>query len=286
MVTHIRIDVMSHEGVFILGETHSITFTAEGLLEVPVRLGVNPTSMLCFPTKEEAMDTTNRGDPFTAVCKIFTPGAGADIMSVLMKTGYSVSESGTAQLWVRAEGNNSCPLSNSVNGETGFPSEEPSTQMSREHLPAEVKARMKSLCNEICPRSGDGVMLTERSQTGVKRPAWCLDEVMRILGEEFDESLLKNARLRARKYMANCSTTFKRLRSYSPEVWATMGESEREKSTLLLQEFEMSAKVWRLGAYGFIWEGGKLRRRPTAKELTDFQTRMCLKQTKPIETHQ
>lgn len=229
MVTHVRLDVLSHDGSLLLGETHSIKFTTGGLLEVPVRLGVNPSSMLCFPTKEEAMDPTNRGDPFTAVCNVLTPGTGTDNTPAFVNTGYSVSEGGTAQLWVRADANVCCPVSSSANGQTGFPLEEPSSQISREHLTPEVKARMKTLCDEICPRSVDGVMLCERSLTGVKRPSWCIDEIMKIMGEEFDASLLKGAREKARKYMRNCAFDFKRLRSYSHEDWESMGESEREK---------------------------------------------------------
>ena len=91
----------SHDGKVLLGETHSIKFGAEGLLDVPVRLGILASSMLCFPTKDEAEDDTYRGDPFTTICAIFFPCPSAQILSTLVNCGYSTSEGGlVAQLWV------------------------------------------------------------------------------------------------------------------------------------------------------------------------------------------
>ena len=78
MVSHIRIDVVSIEGVLLLDETHSIRFGREGLLGVPKRLEVNSSSILCFPTKDEAGDITNMGDPFTTICGIFSLGETAN----------------------------------------------------------------------------------------------------------------------------------------------------------------------------------------------------------------
>ncbi len=70
---------------------------------------------------------------------------------------------------------------------------------------------MKLLCNDICRRSGDGVLLSERAQSDLRRPAWCLDEILNILDEEFVATKLKGAREKALKYMANCACMFKRL---------------------------------------------------------------------------
>ena len=81
-----------------MGETHSIRIGVEGLLGVPVRLGVNSSSLLYFPTKSEAGDITNRGDPFQAICGIFTPRAGVQIKCAMLSYGYSVSECGKAQM--------------------------------------------------------------------------------------------------------------------------------------------------------------------------------------------
>ncbi len=233
MVTHVRIDVVSSDSELLLGETHSIRFSTEGLLGVPERLEVTSSGLLCFPTKDEAGDITNRGDPFTAICGIFSPWEGMQIKSAMMSSGYSISEDGKAQLWIRAEKKTDHLMSTSAIGETDFPPEgAPSAHTSREHLTPEVKARMKSVCNDICPRSGDGVMLPKRGHSALKRPAWCLDEIMNILGEEFDENQLKGARDKALKYMSKCNRMFKSLKSISPEAWEAMGEVEREKKKL------------------------------------------------------
>jgi hypothetical protein len=287
MVSHIRIDVVSSEGVLLLGETRSIRFGTEGLLGVAERFEVNSSSVLCFPTKDEAGDITNKGDPFTTICGIFSPWEGLQIKSAMLINGYSVSEDGKAQLWIRAERNTDHRVSTSVIGHTDFPTkEEPCAKTSREHLPPEVKARMKSLCNDICPRSGDGIMLPKRGHLSLKRSAWCLDEIINILGEEFYESQLKGARDKALKYMSHCIRMFKRLKNVSAEAWEAMGEVERERKSAVLHEFESSANHWRLGAYGSIWEGGRLRRKPTGKELSDFKNRVSYVESKPVEPKQ
>ncbi len=41
-------------------EKHPIQISAEGLLGIQARLDVNASSLLCFPTKEEAGDTSSR----------------------------------------------------------------------------------------------------------------------------------------------------------------------------------------------------------------------------------
>ena len=273
MTTHVRIDVFSQDGILLLGETHSIKYSPVGLLGVPERLRATASSMLCFPTKEEVGDQTNRGDPFTAICDIFIPGAGSEIMSTLLNTGYTVSESGVAQLWIRVDGVPTATAPPSVDGQTGFPPDEHTSQGSREHLPADVKARMKMLCNDICPRTEEGVMLSDRAPPGSRRPTWCIAEIMNILTAEFDASKLKGVREKAMKYMSKSSLHFKRLLHTSVEAWERMGEAERLKKKALLREFESFAEQWRLGPYGFYWDGGKLKRQPTRQELEAFHER-------------
>jgi hypothetical protein len=129
-------------------------------------------------------------------------------------------------------------------------------------------------------------MLLELSHADLRRPALCLDEVLRIMSEEFDAIKLIGAREKALKYMSKCALTFKRLRSISAEEWEHMRETERKRKQASLLEFEMSTKEWRLGPYGFIWEGGKLRRKPIGKELADFKQRQSDKENKPIEQKQ
>ena len=101
------------------------------------------------------------------------------------------------------------------------------------------------------------------------------------MNEEFDENQLKGAREKARKYMRKSAFAFKRLRSYSDEDWESMGEFELEKNKTLLQDFERTANEWRLGAYGFVWDGGKLRRKPTLKELTENKQRLYMLKAQP-----
>jgi len=210
-------------------------------------LEVNACSLRCFPTKEEARDTNNRGDPFSALCRHCSPGFVMQAKPILINTGYSVSAYGTAQLWVLGEGLTSTTISASGVGHTVFLFEEPTSQICPENPCAEVKNRVKSLYNDICPRSIYGVMLPERTHAGLRRPAWCLDEILRIMGEEFYASKLIGAREKALKYTSKCALTFKRLRSISAEGWEQTGETEREKKEASLREFEMSAKEWRLG---------------------------------------
>lgn len=163
MVTHVRIDVSSRDGNVLLGETHSIKFGAEGLLGVPDKVCYTPSSMLCFPSEEETGDLTNMGDPFLSICNICLPGNGSSIATTLEDVGYEISEGSVAQMWVRANGPKRSSCDNNV-GDTGFNTAVPYSQLSRVHLPDDNKARMKQLCNEICPRNADGVMLGERAQ--------------------------------------------------------------------------------------------------------------------------
>ncbi len=120
---------------------------------------------------------------------------------------------GVAQIWIRAPNfadSTSNILSNSV-GVTSLPMDTMSSQASRRsHLPADVKFRMKSLCNEICPRDEDGIMLLHKAHPCFKRPAWCIEHIMNALHNEFDSSQLADARDKALSYMARASCTFKR----------------------------------------------------------------------------
>ena len=81
--------------------------------------------MLCFPTKDEAGDVTNNGDRVTIICCIFTHGTGVQIKFAMLNTGYTVSEGGMAQLWVRAEENINNAISTSAIGQTSSALEEP-----------------------------------------------------------------------------------------------------------------------------------------------------------------
>ena len=95
MVSHIRIDVFSLEGEFLLGETHEISFGGEGLLAVAARFGYKAENFLCFRSKEQALDVSNMGAPLSSVCSIFRPDMGTQIADTEQKAGYSIiSEEG------------------------------------------------------------------------------------------------------------------------------------------------------------------------------------------------
>jgi len=178
MITRVRIDVSSRDGNILLGETHSIQIGADGLLGVPGRLGYKPASMLCFPSEEQTGDVTNRGDPFKSICNLFLPDNVSSIETKLQDVGYEISEGSVAQIWVRVGGFKRSSCDNNV-GDTGFNTDSPSSQLSRMQFLANVKVRMKQLCNEMCPRNSDGVMLGERAQKGdIKRPAWCTAHII------------------------------------------------------------------------------------------------------------
>jgi hypothetical protein len=87
---------MFREGVLLLGGKHYIQIIHEGLLGIPFRLEVNACSLLYFPTKEEAGDIDNRGDPFSAVCRLCSFGSIVQAKPMLMNTGYCVPADGTA----------------------------------------------------------------------------------------------------------------------------------------------------------------------------------------------
>jgi hypothetical protein len=171
----------------------------------------------------------------------------------LLNTDYTVSESGTvAHLWIRVDGVSTANAFLSDIDQTGFPPDEPPSQGSRQHLPPDVKARMKLVCNDICPRSKEGYMLSSRALPCSRRPTWCIEEIMNITSTEFDASKLKGVREKALKYMAKGSLNFKRLQQTSVEAWDRMGEGKRLQKRVLLRDFETFAEQWRLDPYGFI----------------------------------
>ncbi len=58
--------IVSNNGETILSETHNLFLGPEGLLRVPVRLGLSVEDLICFPTKK-AQDPSHIGAPFSAL---------------------------------------------------------------------------------------------------------------------------------------------------------------------------------------------------------------------------
>ena len=95
-VTHVRIEVFASDGKPLLSEPHTVVYGPVGLLRVPGRLGLVVEDMLCFPSKDEAADISNKGTPFDVICASFKPESGPTIATKLKTAGFSVSASSVA----------------------------------------------------------------------------------------------------------------------------------------------------------------------------------------------
>ena len=225
-VKRIRIDVMTESGALLLSEIHDISYGPLGLLRVPKRLGLVMDEMVCFPSKEEAMDSSNGGVPYDAVCNTFQPGCGLAYTDSLVSAGFQILDDFVCHLWVRAVSTIKAPFTSDTGLECA---NETSTQCSRRHLSKVVRGRMKELCNIICPRNEDGVMLAERGASDMNRPVWCIEEIMATLREEFDASELDGAKEKAQNYMARAALQLRRIKSITQEEWLAMTSEVRKK---------------------------------------------------------
>ena len=68
-------------------------------------------------------------------------------------------------------------------------------------------------------------------------------------------------------------------------VYSSSGKYIR-LSIVPLREFETFAEQWRLGPYGFIWDGGKVKRKPTRQEFEVFKERRVLNESKAKDPKQ
>ncbi len=71
-VTHVRIEVVASEGKPLLSESHTVVYGPVGLLRVPGRLGLVVEDMLCFPSKDEAADISNKGTLLTCYARVLS----------------------------------------------------------------------------------------------------------------------------------------------------------------------------------------------------------------------
>jgi hypothetical protein len=139
---------------------------------------------------------------------------------------------------------------------------------------------MKELCDNICPRGEDGAMFSDKCKGPKKRPLWCIHAIMDILQNEFNKSELDGAQDTATRNMARCALVFKRLKQKTENDWLAMESNERERQRALLDDFEMSKDAWRQSVYGFMWEIQKIKRQPSAHELTNSEAKMTLVEDK------
>jgi hypothetical protein len=73
-VNRIRIDILTESGAILLTEIHGLSYGPFDLIIVPIRLGLTIDEMVCFPSKEESVDSSNLGVPYDTVCNTFQPG--------------------------------------------------------------------------------------------------------------------------------------------------------------------------------------------------------------------
>ena len=278
----IRVHVSKNNGESLLCETHLIAFGPGGLLKLPQRLGFAADDLLCFPTEEDSKNIENQGAPLSSVCETFKLGCVPSISAMLLSAGFLISEDLIADVWIRCEPPRNLPLHNLTVSSISpvLPNEACSSGASRNHLPPRVRRRMKELCNEVCPRDGEGVMLGERSVSGEKRPAWCIEKIVHDLEEEFDEKHLNDIRERATSFIARNALLSKRVNNLTDRDWANMNASDKMKMEAIKLENELCYERWKKGPYGCCWLTQGLRRQPTAEELNViFQRRFDAKTT-------
>ena len=106
IVTHIRIELSASDGKPLLSEKHNVVHGLVGLLRVPGRLRIVGEDMLCFPSKDEAADISNKITPVDVLCASFQARCGPVMATHMKAAGFSVSEDSVATIWVRAEATN------------------------------------------------------------------------------------------------------------------------------------------------------------------------------------
>lgn len=283
-VKTIRIKVVARDGEPLLEETHDISFGAEGLLLVPQRLGVAVNELVCFPSKEHAIDLSNMGAPLSAVCAALHPTAAESIAKTFSSAGFTVVDKSLVEVWIRTNSVQKGVVEPPTYGSNTSTNHDSATT-SRLHLQGPVRDRMKDLCNKICPRCEHGFFVPERAhfRGGMKRPTWCIEMIMDALDKEFEPSKLEGVRGAAIRHMARASKSFQSLKSLSDDDWASMTSESKERNLRLLHNFERDAALWRQSPYGVLWEQDKITRRPTPKEVSELAERLAQHESFPTE---
>ena len=271
--SNIRLEVVSITGEIRFVETHDLFFGPQGLLRVPGRLGCALDDVVCFKRKENALDPSNMGAPFSAMCEAFSnPDRVVSTVSALIGAGYVCSSEGDLHVWARIEG----PVNadrGPRSGVTGSALRESSSTASRTHINPDVKNIMKQLCNKFCPRDDRGMMLSERGKGGLKRPAWVIESVLSGLRDEYDSSMLESARSKALNYMSRNAHSYSRLMLLPDDFKKDM------RNVLAIKEFEKEATLWRQGPYGVLWAEEHITRLPTSKEISECAERITRRRT-------
>ena len=265
-VKDICIHVSSFNGECLLEETHLIARGPGGLLRVPDRLGLAADNLLCFPSKEEMAEISNKGAPFSALCNIMNLGCVPSLSSMLRGAGYEISAESVAIAWVRADKAQGKTSGGSC-ANPALDAQTCSSEGSRHHLSPKVRYRMVMLCNEVCPRDADNIMLVDRSLGDERRPSWCIAKIMHDLEREFDVSELRGVKEKVITYISRTAGLFKRLQNITEEEWSSMSQSSRDKKRKVMNDLEDAAETWRRGPYGHFWIKEGMKRQPTTDEI-------------------
>ena len=265
-VQQVCVYVSTIDDEFLLEETHCIAFGPEGLLRVSETLDTAAEDLLCFPTREEILQITNKGAPLSVVCNIMKLGCVPSLSAVFMGAGYYISEESVAMVWVRAEKAKEKNFLSS-SSKPVLPNASCSSQGFRYHLPPKVRSRMVTMCNEVCPRDEAGIMLVDRSGGGERRPSWCIAKIMRELDREFEVSELRGVKEKVHTYISRTAVLFRRLQTMTDEEWLSMSQVSREKKRDMLQELESAAETWKNSPYGYFWIKEGIKRQPTTDEI-------------------
>ncbi len=102
-VTNIRLEISTKDGKHLLSETHNIVHGPEGVLRDPQRLGLVAQDLVCFPSKKETDNVTNKGIPYDVLCASFLAGRGPYIATVLKTADFIISAKSCAYIWARVE---------------------------------------------------------------------------------------------------------------------------------------------------------------------------------------
>ena len=269
ITTNVLLVIVNQNGEVLLSETHDVFFGPIGLLQVPTKLSLQPEDLVCFPSLQKALDQSNMGAPFIAVCDVIKKYQGSCIATALSGAGYLCCCEGVLEVCARIQSLNVKPPR-----AVGSGLHESTSKTSRKHLSAVVRSAMKALCNKLCPRDEQGIMLSERGRGCMKRPAWVIDKVMSELRADFDSEELDNAKAKAVRYMTRSAMNFKRLLTISGNT-QSLSKSAASDDSSLISQYTKEAAIWRQGPYGVLWTEEHLKREPTSQEISACAERIA-----------
>ena len=101
-INNLLLVAVNNNGETILSETYDLFLGPEGLLRVPVRLGLRVEDLLCFPTPKKTKDPSHMGAPFSAKCAAICNHNDACAMSKFVGASYLCSSEGVLEVFVRS----------------------------------------------------------------------------------------------------------------------------------------------------------------------------------------